>query len=184
MARECHYRAANAWLPGVALLIAIPAYVGAFFSPSLNVAFGLWVIAGILHYSYLSSQYMVGTAIVSPASRATTIAVMLLIISLIGNGIGPLFTGTMSDFFFSQQLSGAGLTELAETFNPRTCGGDPAALGESGAALCKAYANGLRNSMAATALMFIFAAACYFLAARSFRRDRYNPEVPAAGMGV
>ncbi|MEZ5997654.1 MAG: MFS transporter [Hyphomonas sp.] len=165
-----------AWLPGVGLLIAIPAYVGAFFSPSLSVAFGLWIIAGIAHYAYLSAQYMVGTAIVSPGSRATTIAVMLLIISLIGNGIGPLFTGGMSDFFFSQQLASAGLTDLKDAFNPRACGGDLSALGESGADLCRAYANGLRNSMAATALMFILAAACYFLAARGFQRDRYNPD--------
>ncbi|MCA8900809.1 MAG: MFS transporter [Hyphomonas sp.] len=164
-----------AWLPGVGLLIAIPAYLGAFFTSSLTVAFVLWIIAGTAHYAYLSAQYMVGTAIVSPRSRATTIAVLLLIVSLIGNGIGPLFTGGMSDFFFSQQLSGAGLIDLKDTFNPRACGGDLAALGESGAQLCKAYGTGLRHSMAATALMFVFAAACYFLAARTFQRDRYNP---------
>ncbi|MBR9807030.1 MAG: MFS transporter [Alphaproteobacteria bacterium] len=173
-----------AWLPGAGLMIAVPAYIAAFFAPSLQVAFGLWVIAGIAHYLYLSGQYMVGTAIVSPQSRATTIAVMLLIISLIGNGIGPLFVGAMSDFFMGQEISKAGLSALADTFNPRLCGTDPAALGADGPELCRAYANGLRYSMAATVLFFVVAAGCYFMASRSFARDRYNPDMPASGMGT
>ena len=172
----------SAWLPGVGLLIAVPAYVGAFFAPTIEIAFGLWIIAGTMHYAYLSSQYMVGTAIVSPQSRATTIAVLLLIVSLIGNGIGPLFVGAMSDFFMGQEIGKAGLSAFADAFNPRLCGTDPAALGAEGPELCRAYANGLRHSMAATVLFFIVAAFCYFMASRSFMRDRYNPDSPAADM--
>ena len=170
----------SAWLPGVGLLIA--AYVGAFFAPTIEIAFGLWIIAGTMHYAYLSSQYMVGTAIVSPQSRATTIAVLLLIVSLIGNGIGPLFVGAMSDFFMGQEIGKAGLSAFADAFNPRLCGTDPAALGAEGPELCRAYANGLCHSMAATVLFFIVAAFCYFMASRSFMRDRYNPDSPAADM--
>ncbi|MEQ3650693.1 MFS transporter [Hyphomonas sp.] len=181
---EGRFSTISAWLPGVGLLIAVPAYVGAFFAPSIEIAFGLWIIAGTMHYAYLSSQYMVGTAIVSPQSRATTIAVLLLIVSLIGNGIGPLFVGAMSDFFMSEEISKAGLSAFADSFNPRLCGTDPAALGAEGPELCRAYANGLRHSMAATVLVFIAAAICYFMAARSFMKDKYNPEAPTAGMGV
>ena len=172
----------SAWLPGGGLLIAVPAYVGAFFAPTIEIAFGLWIIAGTMHYAYLSSQYMVGTAIVSPQSRTTTIAVLLLIVSLIGNGIGPLFVGAMSDFFMGQEIGKAGLSAFADAFNPRLCGTDPAALGAEGPELCRAYANGLRHSMAATVLFFIVAAFCYFMASRSFMRDRYNPDSPAADM--
>lgn len=164
-----------AWLPGVGLLISIPAYVGAFLTPSLSVAFGLWVIAAVAHYAYLGAQYTVSTAIVSPRSRATTVSVLLLIVSLIGNGIGPLFTGIMSSAFMGGIIRKNGLTEAYETFNPGFCGARIAELGESGPALCSAYAEGLRQSMVATVLLLVIAAAFYFLASRTFLKDRWSP---------
>ena len=88
----------------------------------------------------------------------------------------------MSDFFMSGQIAAAGLADAAADFNPRLCGTDPASLGENGPALCQAYADGLRYSMAATACFMALAAVCYFMAARYFGRDRYNPVAPAAGM--
>lgn len=179
---EGRFPTVAAWLPGAGLLVAIPCYIAAFFSPTLPLAFGLWIVAGIAHYAYLSSQYMVGTAIVSPKARATTISVILLVISLIGNGIGPLFVGMMSDFFMGREISQAGLAALADSFNPRLCGTDPASLGVDGPALCKAYGDGLRQSMAATVLVFLAAAGCYFMAARSFLRDRYNPDASTTNL--
>ena len=173
-----------AWLPGVGLIISVPFYVAAFFAPTLSTAFILWIVAAIAHYSYLGAQYTVGTAIVSPKSRATTISVLLLIVSLIGNGIGPLFVGAMSDFFMGMEISNAGLSHLAADFNPRLCSTDPTSLGADGPELCKAYANGLRYSMAATVLFMILAGVSYFMAAVSFGRDRYRGDVPAAGMHV
>ena len=121
---------------------------------------------------------------VKPMHLFLAIAVLLLIVSLIGNGIGPLFVGAMSDFFMSEEISKAGLSAFADSFNPRLCGTDPAALGAEGPELCRAYANGLRHSMAATVLVFLGAAICYFMAARSFMKDKYNPEAPTAGMGA
>ncbi|RIJ16351.1 MFS transporter [Henriciella mobilis] len=173
-----------AWLPGVGLLVSVPFYIAAFFAPTLSLAFMLWIVAAIAHYAYLGAQYTVGTAIVSPKSRATTISVLLLIVSLIGNGIGPLFVGAMSDFFMGMEINNAGLSSMAADFNPRLCSTDPTSLGETGPELCRAYANGLRYSMAATVLFMILAAASYFMAAVSFGRDRYRGDVPAAGMSV
>ncbi|MEQ9315513.1 MAG: MFS transporter [Henriciella sp.] len=181
---EGRFETAAAWVPAVGLVISVPAYISAFFAPTIGLAFALWIVASIAHYSYLGAQYTVGTGIVSPKSRATTISVLLLIVSLIGNGIGPLFVGAMSDFFMSSQISSAGLGEFAADFNPRLCASDPASLGENGAGLCNAYANGLRYSMAATAGFMALAAFCYYMASRYFKKDRYNPSAPAAGMGV
>jgi len=164
-----------AWLPGVGLLIAIPAYVLAFLSPTLTFAFWMWIIAAIAHYAYLGAQYTVSTSIVSPRSRATTVSVMLLIISLIGNGIGPLFTGMMSSAFMGGIVKEAGLQEAFASFNPGLCAGRMAELGETGPALCSAYAEGLRQSMVATVMFFVIAAAFYFLAARTYQKDRWSP---------
>lgn len=167
------FPAVVAWLPAVGLLLAVPLYIGAFFAPTIGMTFALWLGAAFCHYSYLGAQYSVGTGIVSPQSRATTIAVILLVISIIGNGIGPLFVGWMSDFFMNSQVAEAGLTEAFETFNPQLCAGlDPT--DETGSALCDAYGNGLRLSMAATALFFIAAAFCYFMAGRKYLNDRWS----------
>jgi predicted MFS family arabinose efflux permease len=164
-----------AWLPGVGLLIAVPAYVFAFLAPTLPMAFGLWIIAAIMHYAYLGAQYTVSTSIVSPGSRATTVSVMLLIISLIGNGIGPMFTGAMSSAFMGGIVKKAGLQEAFASFNPALCANKVEELGVNGPALCSAYAEGLRQSMIATVLFFVIAAAFYFLAARTYQKDRWSP---------
>jgi ABC-type transport system involved in multi-copper enzyme maturation permease subunit len=116
------------------------------------------VCAAIAHYAYLGAQYPVSTSIVSPRSRATTVSVMLLIVSLIGNGIGPLFTGMMSSAFMGGIVRKAGLEEAFANFNPGLCAGRIAELGETGPALCSAYAEGLRQSMVATVLFFGIAA--------------------------
>jgi MFS family permease len=167
------FPAVVAWLPSVGLLIAVPLYVSAFFAPNIGMTFGLWLAAAFCHYSYLGAQYSIGTSIVSPRSRATTIAVLLLLVSLIGNGIGPLFVGMMSDMFMNNEIASAGLTEAFRTFNPALCAGvDPT--DSTGAALCDAYGNGLRKSMAATACFFLAAALCFFMAGRYFMKDRWT----------
>ena len=98
---------------------------------------------------------------------------------LIGNGIGPLFTGWMSKHFMMASLAKQGLADQFSTFEPKFCGPNVAQLGDAGPALCSAYAEGLRQSMVATVMVFFIAAVCYFLAARTFQRDRYSPAGPA-----
>ena len=176
---QTRFHSVVAWLPAVGLLIAIPAYIGAFFSTSMTLTFMLWLIAAFSHYSYLGAQYSISTSIVSPRARATTVAVLLLVVSLIGNGIGPMFVGTMSDFFMSHEIASAGLTDFATTFDPRLCTGPDASLSASGMSFCEAYGNGLRNSMAATALWFLLAAFCFFMAGKTFNRDRWGKAGPA-----
>ena len=81
----------------------MPAYAAAFFE-DLDTVFVLWGIGAVFHYSYLGAQYNIGQGVVSNRSRATAIAVLLILVSLIGNGIGPYFVGFMSDLFMQQQL--------------------------------------------------------------------------------
>lgn len=164
-----------AWLPAVGLLIAVPAYILAFLASSLTVAFLMWAIAAISHYAYLGAQYSVSTAIVSPRSRATTVSVMLLIISLIGNGLGPMFTGLLSSTFMNGIIRREGLEEAYASFNPGFCGARIAELGELGPNLCSAYAEGLRQSMIATAVFLVIAALFYILASRTYLKDRWAP---------
>ncbi len=153
----------------------VPAYSVAFLTSSLTIAIAFWVVAAIAHYAYLGAQYTVGTGIVSPRARATTISVLLFIVALIGNGIGPMFTGWMSTHFMVSSLASQGLADQFATFEPKFCATSIEQLGADGPALCSAYAEGLRHSMVATVMIFIIAAIFYFLAARTFLRDRYAP---------
>ncbi|MAI91675.1 MFS transporter [Ponticaulis sp.] len=179
---EAKYHSVVAWLPSIGLTLAVPFYLAAFFAPSISIAFPFWVAGAICHYSYLGAQYSIATAIVSPKARATSVAVLLFMVSLIGNGIGPLFVGMMSDFFMATKISAAGLTEFARTFDPRTCSGAVFEAGTNELAYCTAYAEGLRLSMGATALWFLLAAFCFFMAGKTFNKDRWSKSEPPIGV--
>ena len=163
---------AVSWVPAVGLLLAIPFYEVAYFLPTeqLWLARILWCLGAIFHYAYLSSQYSIGQGVVSQRSRATAIAIMLLLIALIGNGLGPQIVGWMSDMFMSMQIADHG---MAGTLTNAICRAkDLSHLPEAQQAICKsAYGEGLRWSMGATALIFILASAFFFLSALTLRKD-------------
>ncbi|MEL0039669.1 MAG: hypothetical protein VW799_11340, partial [Halieaceae bacterium] len=148
---------------------AVPAYVTAFFVEDLFWVFVLWGIGAVLHYSYLGAQYNIGQGVVSNRSRATAIAVLLILVSLIGNGIGPYFVGFMSDFFMQQQLFSL---DPLTTLTPEICKTAEYVQTSSAEQACRdANSTGLKFSMAATASIFIIAAACFLMCARTLQRD-------------
>ena len=160
---------AMAIVPAVGLLLAVPAYVTAFFVEDLFWVFVLWGIGAVLHYSYLGAQYNIGQGVVSNRSRATAIAVLLILVSLIGNGIGPYFVGFMSDFFMQQQLFAL---DPLTTLTPEICKTAEYVQTSSAEQACRdANSTGLKFSMAATASIFIIAAACFLMCARTLQRD-------------
>jgi MFS family permease len=166
------FSSAVAWIPGVGLLLAIPFYETAYFmsTPMLSTARILWCLGAICHYSYLGSQYTIGQGVVSQRSRASAIAIMLLLIALIGNGLGPQIVGWMSDMFMTQQITAHGMGEVLTNAICRAK--DVSHLTDAQQAVCKsAYGEGLRWSMAATALIFIPSAAFFFLAALTLKKD-------------
>lgn len=160
---------AVAWVPAVGLLLAVPAYIGAFFMDDLKSIFILWGFAAVCHYAYLGAQYNIGQGVVSHRSRATAIAILLILVSLIGNGIGPYFVGFMSDFFMSRQLAG---TEFAGQLTPALCQARDSGLNEMQQAVCTAAnSEGLKYAMSTTVCWFILAAGCFFMSARTLKRD-------------
>ena len=159
------YETAVAWVPAVGLLLAVPLYVMAFFSSNLAMVFFLWAIATACHYAYLGAQYTIGQGVVSPQSRATAIAILLIVVSIIGNGIGPQFVGIMSDVYMGGQLASIeGLTSA-------TCSSPETLTAEQSAACAQAKSTGLKQAIATTTLWFIVAAACYLMSARTLKND-------------
>ena len=160
---------AMAWVPAVGIMLAVPAYIAAFFSSDLFWVFVFWGIGAVFHYSYLGAQYNIGQGVVSNRSRATAIAVLLILVSLIGNGIGPYFVGFMSDFFMQQEL----LTLDTHTWlSPEACKSASVTRSMTEETLCKAAnSTGLKWAMAATASIFLIAAGGFLMCARTLQRD-------------
>ena len=160
---------AMALVPALGLFLAVPMYVAAFFAEDLTWVFVFWGVGAVLHYSYLGAQYNIGQGVVSNRSRATAIAVLLILVSLIGNGIGPYFVGFMSDFFMGQQLAQLG---AGSELTPLICKTTQAELSALQLGQCDAASSaGLQWSMSATASIFLIAAFCFVMCARTLQRD-------------
>jgi MFS family permease len=161
------------WIPALGLVVSIPFYLMAYYSPSehLDLARVFWGIGATSHYTYLGSQYTIGQGVVSTRSRASAIAILLLIIALIGNGLGPQIVGWMSDMFMSSELATHG---MAGVLTSEMCRAKDvlAHLPDAQKAICTAaYGEGLRQSMAATALILIPAGAFFWLSGFTYQRD-------------
>lgn len=158
------FSTAVAIIPAIGLLLAVPLYIFAFYSTNLTVLFITWALAAVCHYAYLGAQYNIGQGVVSARSRATAIAILLIIVSIVGNGIGPQFVGIMSDLFTGANLGG---TDLSVSICAAGEG-----LSESQIENCAAAkSSGLKQSISVTTLWFIVAAFCFYMASRHLKND-------------
>lgn len=159
-------------LPSIMLTLAVPLYLLGFTQPTehLDRTFVFWGLASMLHYGYLGAQYTIGQGVVPQSSRAAAIAILLFIIALVGNGLGPQVVGALSDFFIVAGLEARGYAGVLDAVacNPKLAAALPLAQQTACAA---AYAEGLRNSMMVTALILMVAAAAFWLSSRTLDRD-------------
>ena len=92
-------RTAYAWLPAVALSIAIPFFVGFAWAPGWRLALVFLAVPMFLNYFYLSPSVALVQEQVRPPERVLAGALLLLVMNLIGLGLGPTFLGAASDWF-------------------------------------------------------------------------------------
>ena len=86
-------------VPAIASLLAIPFYLVAINLPQAVPAMALLAVPILLGTLWYGPVYATAQSIVDPTMRATTSAVLLFIINLIGLGLGPVGVGLMSDLF-------------------------------------------------------------------------------------
>ena len=158
------FKTAVAIIPAIGLLLAVPLYIFAFYASSLTVVFIVWALAAVCHYAYLGAQYNIGQGVVSARSRATAIAILLIIVSIIGNGIGPQFVGIMSDVFTGANLSGDGLSASI-------CAAADGLTPEQLALCAEGRSAGLKQSISVTTLWFVAAAFCFYMSSRHLEND-------------
>jgi MFS family permease len=89
------------WVPALAALVAVPLMMLQYFtdSPALSLLAG-FVPAALLS-SFMAPLVATGQSLVPANLRAFTSAVLVLVISIVGLGLGPLVTGMLSDHLVS-----------------------------------------------------------------------------------
>lgn len=85
------------WLPAAGYGLAVPLFVATFLSPGTLAAFGLQFAATFVAAAGGAVALSAIQTFAEPHRRATAIAIMLMLSSLIGLGIGPTAVGAMSD---------------------------------------------------------------------------------------
>lgn len=92
-------KAAYGLLPGVALFLAIPCFVGFVWAPTWPLALVFLAPPLFLNYFYLTPSVALVQEEVKPRQRVLAGAILLLIMNLLGLGLGPTYLGLASDFF-------------------------------------------------------------------------------------
>jgi MFS family permease len=86
-------------VPAIASVLSIPLFILAVSVSSVWLAIGILTIPIALGSLWYGPVYATAQSIVAPHMRATTAAVILFVINLIGLGLGPVFVGALSDIF-------------------------------------------------------------------------------------
>jgi len=90
------------WFPLICTMVALPLRILAYLVDDVRVAVALTGVTELLALTYLGPVIAMSHAMVAPAMRAFTSAVLLLALNLIGLGLGPVFTGMVSDVMTAQ----------------------------------------------------------------------------------
>jgi predicted MFS family arabinose efflux permease len=92
-------KSAYAYLPAVALTLAIPFFVGFVWASDWPLALAFLAVPTFFNYFYLSPAVTLVQEEVLPHERVLAGALLLLVMNLIGLGLGPTFLGAASDLF-------------------------------------------------------------------------------------
>ncbi len=91
-------------VPAVAMVLAIPFFLGFVWAPGWQLAVLLFIGPIFFNYFYLSPAVaLVQEEGVRPNERVMAGALLLLVMNLIGLGLGPTYLGAMSDMLSSEQ---------------------------------------------------------------------------------
>lgn len=154
------------WIPAIALIASTPLYVIGFMTNNVWIAVPPLMAAAALHYFYLGPMYAIAGGVVNSRSRATSVALSLFSMNLLGYGLGPPLIGGLSTFLNARFLDGS-----EGGLNLDSCR-DLTVLTDAQAAVCSsANADGLQWSMVVFSCAYAWAGIHYLLAKRTFRKD-------------
>jgi MFS family permease len=144
------------WIPAITLVIVVPFAQIVYAWDNRYGALLLLIPYIALAAAYLGPSIASTHRLVGLRERALASAFLLLILNFIGLGLGPMFTGALSDGFREYFVS-------------------------QGVAESVALADGLRWSIRITVLMNLWSAAHYYLAGKTLREDIAAGNLARAG---
>jgi MFS family permease len=171
------YPKALSWLPAAGMGASVPLYAFGFLSESLWLAMPALMIAAMIHYYYLGPMYAVSGGVVDSRMRATSVAITLFVVNLLGYGLGPPLIGFLSTFLKTVFLDGYGLGLTLETCQPIIAAAAEAQVNISASAQAElaactgADARGLQWSIVIFICGYGWAALHYLLAGRTLQED-------------
>ncbi|MEI9965990.1 MAG: MFS transporter [Caulobacteraceae bacterium] len=151
-----------AWVPGIGALLAAPLYIIAFLQGAWPMATVFLMLTGLVQYAYLPALAGVSANTMEPRMRASAAAVVGIMTNLVGAGLAPVAVGALSDVFARRSFSGDFAVACAGAK-----AGESAAMGACG----QAAATGLQQACIVMALVYLWAAVHFALAARTLKRD-------------
>lgn len=98
-ARDARWRL---WTVSIALSLAVPFAVAAYFAKSGQSALWLLVLPFLLGNFFQATTFAQTQALVGVRMRATAAAILFLVLNLAGYGLGPQLVGVLSDMLASQ----------------------------------------------------------------------------------
>jgi MFS family permease len=129
------------WVPGIATLLCVPFQFVAYLSPNMSMVLPTFGAMTFMAAVFFGPSFAMTQAISPLRMRSVATSLLLLVQTLIGQGIGPWLAGFISDEFAPSMGRGS-----------------------------------LRYSLVVVGLVNIWAAAHYFIGARSLRADLEGTE--------
>ena len=166
------------WGPAIGLVLSAPLFIFGFMQGELLPMILILIGGHVTMFVYYTPTLGMAQNMVGANMRGTSAFVVSLVLGLVGVGLGPTIVGFLSDFFAQRAFP------LGD-FQAMCRGGEAAAgAGQGVADACKAAsATGVRNAVISVALLSIWAALHFLLAARHVRKDLdtyYEPEAAKA----
>ena len=85
------------WIPLIGVAASLPPYLYVLLTENTTLAMVALIVASLTNTLYLGPCIALSHSLVPPAMRALTSAILLFVLNMIGLGMGPFFTGFMSD---------------------------------------------------------------------------------------
>lgn len=86
-----------ALIPGLAMLLGIPFYLAGIMASSWHASMWLLAVPMMLNVIQLAPSMAIVQSLAPPSQRSTASAITLLVYNIFGSGLGPLYTGVISD---------------------------------------------------------------------------------------
>ncbi|MGI9325118.1 MAG: spinster family MFS transporter [Pseudomonadales bacterium] len=87
----------NLFLPAIAIIISVPLSLAVYLVDSFYVSIGIAGLPVLLGATYLGPTLAMTHGLVGLRMRAVASSILFLVLNLVGMGIGPWFTGLLSD---------------------------------------------------------------------------------------